>query len=221
MRKRKLYLSKVILALGLGTLIAGMWAIISASSTFTDQKALFETKCARCHPLSRSLNKERTQAEWERIVKRMQNKDRKWISDQEAEQIVAYLVGRTATPQPKAETEKPKEITPELSRQLLAESAERGKKLFAEPALGTNGKTCNSCHLEFGRSEKPGPQDAKNFLRKDTFPKYVPMAKKVMTLDQMIQLCITTQLAGKPLNWDDSRLTDLAVYVNSLYQEAK
>ncbi|MCX7766775.1 MAG: hypothetical protein N2246_08760 [Candidatus Sumerlaeia bacterium] len=221
MLKGNRYLSGLILALGFGALIAGVWSILYATATVTDSKALFETKCSRCHPLSRSLNKELTQAEWLRIVKRMQNKDRKWISDQEVEQIVAYLVGRSATPQPKAETEKLKEITPESSSQLLAEASERGKKIFADPALGTNGKTCNSCHLEFGRSEKPGPLDAKNFLRKDRFPKYVPRANRVMTLDQMIQLCITTQLAGKPLNWDDSRLTDLAVYVNSLYQEVK
>lgn len=62
---------------------------------------------------------------------------------------------------------------------------------------------------------------ARNFLRKEKFSKYMPMAKRIMTLDQMIQFCITHPLEGKALSWDDQRITDLASYINSLYEQAK
>ena len=34
-----------------------------------------------------------------------------------------------------------------------------------------------------------------------------------MTLDQVVNFCITTPMKGEALKWDDPRLTDLTTYV--------
>jgi cytochrome c len=47
------------------------------------------------------------------------------------------------------------------------------------------------------------------------------MAKRVMTLEQVVQFCITNPLKGKPLVWDDQKLTDLTAYCASVKAEKK
>ncbi len=86
----------------------------------------------------------------------------------------------------------------------------RGEKLFADASLGTNGKSCNSCHTDSGKGDSA-------LTGRSPFPKVFSMAKQMRTLDQTIQGCIMGALKGQPLPWDDARLTDLATYVNSLY----
>jgi thiosulfate dehydrogenase len=83
----------------------------------------------------------------------------------------------------------------------------RGAKLFADPGLGTSGKACSSCHGQGAA-----------WAGKQRFPKVA--LGGVHTLDQAIQICIATPLQGRPLAWDDDRLTALAVYVDSLYSPA-
>ena len=100
---------------------------------------------------------------------------------------------------------------------MLQESIAKGEKLFNDQSLGTSGKTCNSCHIEMGKSKKEGMMGAKGFSGREPFPKVFPMAARVMTLEQGVQFCIVTPLKGKPLAWDDQRLTDLTAYVNSIY----
>jgi mono/diheme cytochrome c family protein len=87
----------------------------------------------------------------------------------------------------------------------------RGEKLFADAGLGTNDKSCNSCHTELGKGDN-------KLTGRSPFPKVFSMAKKVRTLDQTIQLCITGAMKGPALAWDDDKLADLASYVNALYQ---
>jgi len=85
-----------------------------------------------------------------------------------------------------------------------------GKKLFADASLGTNGMSCNSCHTNMGTGDIP-------FTGRAPFPKVFSMAKKMRTLDQTVQGCIMGAMKGKPLAWDDAKLTDLVTYLNSLY----
>lgn len=94
----------------------------------------------------------------------------------------------------------------------LEDAAARGKQLFADASLGTNGKSCNSCHTDMGRGDIP-------FTGRAPFPKVFSMAKQVRTLDQTVQACIAGALKGKALAWDDAKLTDLVTYINSLYQK--
>ncbi|MHB8837017.1 MAG: c-type cytochrome [Candidatus Methylomirabilia bacterium] len=87
-----------------------------------------------------------------------------------------------------------------------------GKKLFADASLGTNGRSCNSCHTGLGKGDIP-------FTGRVPFPKVFSMAKKMRTLDQTVQGCIIGAMKGSPLAWDDAKLTDLVTYVNTLYQK--
>lgn len=56
-----------------------------------DAKALFERKCSACHPLSRSLSRNRERKWWVETVTRMQKVNGCNITDAEAEAIVDYL----------------------------------------------------------------------------------------------------------------------------------
>ena len=100
----------------------------------------------------------------------------------------------------------------------LAKSIENGKKLFSDPNLGTNGMSCNTCHLEGGTKEgKMGDKTLEAFDNLAAkYPKYFGMANRVMTLDQVNNWCIVVPLKGKALAWDDQKLTDLAAYVASV-----
>ncbi len=102
-------------------------------------------------------------------------------------------------------------------KELMA-SVERGKALFNDPALGTAGISCNTCHMEGGtKPGKFGEMEIKPFMNAAaSYPKYVGMAGKVVTLDQIVNICIMKPMKGTPLKWDDQRLADLAAYVASV-----
>ncbi len=90
----------------------------------------------------------------------------------------------------------------------LSDAGTRGARLFKDPALGTNGKSCATCH-----------EDGKVWAGKARFPKVA--VGGLHTLDQAIQICISNALGGKPLAWDDPRLTDLAVFIDAAYVPKK
>jgi len=100
----------------------------------------------------------------------------------------------------------------------LAKSVENGKKLFFDKSLGTSGMTCNSCHVGGGTKEgKMGdmvvpPWD--NLASK--YPRYLEVAKRVFTLDQIVNVCVSQALKGDPLAWDSQKLTDLTAYCVSV-----
>jgi cytochrome c len=102
----------------------------------------------------------------------------------------------------------------------LKASIERGRKLFGDAELGTSGLTCNSCHKDGGtKPGKMGDITVRAFRDlDDLYPGYwmMPGAEKVMTLDQVINFCITNPLKGEALAWDDQRLADLAAYCISV-----
>jgi cytochrome c len=109
-------------------------------------------------------------------------------------------------------------------KQELKHSIMRGQALFVDESLGMNGMSCNSCHAEGGT--KPGKMGEmeippfKNVGKK--YPMYFKMAGKVMTLDQVVNFCVTTPMEGKALAWDDQRLADLSAYitwVNAMKEE--
>ena len=101
------------------------------------------------------------------------------------------------------------------SKQELKQAIMRGKALFVDESLGTNGMSCNSCHVEGGtKPGKMGDMEIPPFTDvAKKYPMYFKMAEKVMTLDQVINWCILTPMEGKPLTWDDQRLADLTTYV--------
>jgi thiosulfate dehydrogenase len=107
-----------------------------------------------------------------------------------------------------------KERDPEMEFKF---AVKRGKALFSDPELGTNGMSCNSCHKDGGTVDVVmGEMKIKAFEKLNThYPKYVSMMgqiDKVITLDQMVNFCIVNPMAGTALAADDQRLADLVAY---------
>ena len=112
----------------------------------------------------------------------------------------------------KKEMEKAKD--PEMEFKL---AVKQGKALFNDPKLGTTDMNCSSCHKDGGTVDvEMGDMKLKAFDALNThYPKYVSMMgqiDKVITLDQMVNFCVTNPLKGKALAWDDQRLADLVAY---------
>jgi len=113
--------------------------------------------------------------------------------------------------------EKEAKVDPKVE---LAKSVERGKALFNDKSLGTNGMTCNTCHPEGGTKDAGKVKAFDNLACK--YPKYWEgMSNTVMTLTQVVQWCIVNPLKGKPLAWDDPKLTDLTAYCASIKSTKK
>ena len=99
----------------------------------------------------------------------------------------------------------------------LTQMVDKGMKLFMDPKLGTTDMSCNSCHIEMGKAKKDGPMGAKPLAgRTRSFPKFVPMTKRVVTLDQMTQFCIVNPMKGTALPWDSEEITALVAYMQTL-----
>jgi thiosulfate dehydrogenase len=120
-----------------------------------------------------------------------------------------------------AEEQKKEGEVSEAKTELKA-SYERGMELFKDASLGTAGTSCNSCHMEGGtKPGKMGDMEVKPFDKIGAhYPKYFEMAKKVMTLDQVVNICITDAMKGTALAWDDQRLADLVTYVSHVKPES-
>ncbi len=73
-------------------------------------------------------------------------------------------------------------------------SLEMGKALFNDPKLGTNGKTCNTCHTDGKGLEKAGTR---------------------RNLEDIINGCITIPLKGKALDPKSVEMQSLVLYVKS------
>ena len=76
-------------------------------------------------------------------------------------------------------------------------SIERGKELFNSTSLGTNGKSCASCHLD-GR----GLDEVAN--------------RDEATLAGIVNGCITGPLRGKAFSSGSSNLKSLVMYIKTL-----
>lgn len=85
----------------------------------------------------------------------------------------------------------------------LKMAAKRGKALWGDASLGTTDQSCASCHAD--------PAELAGVAHK--YPKYHKMAKKVITLDQIVNLCIVNPMKGKALAWDDQRMADLVAFM--------
>lgn len=82
-----------------------------------------------------------------------------------------------------------------------------GEKLWNDTKLGTSGAACATCHPD-GKGLKTAP-----------FPKYIKMPDDILTLDQMIDFCITILMKGKALSWNSEKMTALAAYAQSHAKE--
>lgn len=85
-------------------------------------------------------------------------------------------------------------------------SAELGKQLFSDPSLGTNGKSCSTCHQS---ERKLGTIAAKSSW----------FDGGVKTLEQAISGCIQGSLKGKNLPEDSVEVQSIALYMRSLIKK--
>ena len=90
-----------------------------------------------------------------------------------------------------------------------------GERLFKETQLSSNGLSCNSCH-----ANQAGYADT--FA--EPYPHYVKMADdqggiKEIHLDEMVQFCLLSPMAGEALPWDSKELAALTAYTRT-QQEA-
>lgn len=74
-------------------------------------------------------------------------------------------------------------------------SADKGKALFNDPALGTNGKTCNDCHKDGAGLGQAG-------ARQD--------------IEKVVNRCIQAALKGKALEPGSAAMQSLVLYLKSL-----
>jgi hypothetical protein len=84
-------------------------------------------------------------------------------------------------------------------------AANKGKKMWNDSHLGTTGFTCLSggCHGNF---------ENLSLEKNKTFPHYVRMAEKVVTLSQIINYCLVNPMAGSALAEDSDEMTAMAAF---------
>lgn len=80
-------------------------------------------------------------------------------------------------------------------------------RLWKDTSLGTAGVSCSTCH--------PDGKD----LKAEPYPRRIEMANDILTLDQMINFCMTFPMEGKPLQWNSQEMTALAAYVKAYAKE--
>ncbi len=71
--------------------LVGLIPISGITAKESDAKALFEKRCALCHPTSRPLAKTKSSEEWEKTVMKMKGYAGGRISDKDANIITVYL----------------------------------------------------------------------------------------------------------------------------------
>lgn len=94
-----------------------------------------------------------------------------------------------------------------FSLAYAAGNAEKGRALFNDPTLGTNGSTCGTCH--------PGGQGLENAGSRDKKAWRTPGGTET-SLEDAINICITMALKGKALDKGSQKMQDLVAYIDSL-----
>jgi len=100
----------------------------------------------------------------------------------------------------------------------LSEAVNQGQKLFNTETFGGNGKTCNSCHPDNGKSGSTLPDGRKVPALTNAaaiFPRFHARSERVFTLGDQIRHCIS-EIKGTPPELGSVKLTALVTYVSSL-----
>lgn len=77
----------------------------------------------------------------------------------------------------------------------------RGREVFTDAKLGSNGVVCAQCHPN-GSNIHP-----------ETYPKFQKQLGKVASLAEMINWCILNPLQGKRLDLNDPRMIAIQAYI--------
>jgi len=113
----------------------------------------------------------------------------------------------TAQVEQQVQVEKPvQESAGDVAERTGQDLIAKGKTLFADTNLGTNGKACSTCHA--GGENLAG--------KAATYPKHVETMQKEVGLDEMVNMCIKGGLEGEPLDMESAELKALSAYLGSL-----
>ena len=93
----------------------------------------------------------------------------------------------------------------------------RGRELYDDASLSTNGLSCNSCHTDL---------EGYNATFTKRYPHYVAMGKDIygktkISAESMVQICMEQPMEAEPLAWDSADLTALAEYVKVVRKQFK
>jgi thiosulfate dehydrogenase len=103
----------------------------------------------------------------------------------------------------------------------LEMAVQDGKTMFTHETFEGNGKTCDSCHVGggVGAGKLPNGKVIPSLSNAAAiFPRFKPMANKVVTLPDQIRGCVQGGLQGKPPAYGSEQLNSLVTYVTSLAQ---
>ncbi len=79
---------------------------------------------------------------------------------------------------------------------------EKGRALWTDGALGTNGVACAQCHPN-GANTHP-----------ETYPKFQKQLGRVIALREMINWCLINPLEGKPIPEGDPKMIAIEAYLH-------
>jgi thiosulfate dehydrogenase len=100
----------------------------------------------------------------------------------------------------------------------MADAVKVGQDLYMHETFGGT-RTCEACHTGGGRGPGRLPNGATIPSLEGSaamFPRFIPSAGRVITLEQQLQKCIQGAEKGKPPALGSVALGDLAAYVTSL-----
>ena len=100
----------------------------------------------------------------------------------------------------------------------LSDAVNQGQKLFQSETFGGNGKTCNSCHPDGGKSGSTLPDGKKVPALTNAaaiFPRFHARSERIFTLSDQLRHCIS-EIKGTPPDFGSTKLTALVTYVSSL-----
>ena len=164
----------------------------AAEATITaEEKKIFEEKCSPCHSTARILSVAPDKVR--QTIARMEEKNPPFFEEVSGDRL-AEIASRMLQ-------------DPELAarREALELAVEKGKTLFGDSSLGRNGKSCLDCHTVDslrGRAE--------------TFPKFNERLKRVVGLNEVVNLMISSNMNGRVLPLGDERAVALEAYLRSL-----
>lgn len=105
----------------------------------------------------------------------------------------------------------------------LEGDAVRGITLFKDPELGTTGKSCESCHPNGGQEGLDTPEMKTKPLVdvKDRYPGpfSVMPEEGEMTLEEVVNACVTGPVGGKPFIENGRDMADMIAYLNGIESE--
>lgn len=97
-------------------------------------------------------------------------------------------------------------------------AAAQGLHIFNHDRFGGR-MTCSSCHINGGTTpgRLPGGSEIPSLVGVAAqFPRYNPRAKRIITLEQQIAMCIHGSLGGKAPAADSPEMADLTAYLVKL-----